>query len=152
MYEERVLKGDSGPLSLEESQDLLVQISTGSLHTTIVIDGLDECDRGTRRELLNALEYVASSPNLVKVFLTSRDDGDLAYRLSKKPNVYIHAANNSKDIKEYIDSEIECCIKDGLLLPGKEVTSDLKESIILTLEEGACGMYVFSSVLVSLSF
>lgn len=147
IYEKRVEEEDSGPLSLNESKDLLVQLSAGFPRTTILIDALDECDKSTRKKLVDALQHVVTSPNLVRVFVTSRDDGDLVNMLSKTPSVYIHAADNSGDISKYIKSKIERCIKDRLLLPGKEISPDLKETIVSTLEKGAGGMYVFVSSL-----
>ncbi len=44
---------------------------------TFVIDGLDECNTKTRAELLQALQTVLQiSKPLVKILVSSRDDGD----------------------------------------------------------------------------
>jgi hypothetical protein len=43
----------------------------------IVVDALDECDSDTRWELVEALESITESASLVKVFVSSREEGDL---------------------------------------------------------------------------
>lgn len=131
------------PLNVDEIKNLLVQLSAGFLRTTIVIDALDECDGDTRKSLFDALDHVISrSKTPVKVFVTSRDDGDIRRRLEKSPNVYIQEGDSSGDIDCYIYSEVEACIKDGRLLEGN-VDSNLKSHIIKALQKGARGMYVF---------
>lgn len=142
VYNNRRDKGDlSNLLSLDESKDLLIKLSVGFLKTTIVIDALDECDRNTRRNLFDLLEQVVSSAkqNPVKIFVTSRDDGDLMTKFQDSPNVYIQERDNSGDIDHYIQTEIEACITGKRLLRGN-VSLDLQNRIIAALQAGARGM------------
>jgi hypothetical protein len=109
---------------------------------TIIIDALDECDPALRQRhnLLVALdEIVQKSANIVKVFVSSRDDNDIAIRLGKSTNVIIRASDNSEDIERFIKTEVEQSIESGLLLSG-EVPPELKSQIITTLIDGAQGM------------
>lgn len=130
-------------LSVEESKQLLIMLSAGFLKTTILIDALDECDKDTREVLFDVLEHLVSdsSPghNPIKIFVTSRNDGDLRRRLENSSNIYIQERDNSADINLYIASEIEICIEKGRLLDGV-VDNDLKEHIIDVLQKGAHGM------------
>lgn len=134
-------------LSVAECKELLITLSAGFLRTTIVIDALDECDPDTRGSLCDVLEQAVSSSktsktsnrNPVKVFITSRNDGDLRRRFEGSPNVYIQERDNSDDIKLYIKTEIEACIRRKELLDGV-VGLQLKERIVRALETGACGM------------
>lgn len=156
IYKRRKKDADlSNLLSVDEIKFLLVDLSAGFLQTTIVIDALDECDRDTRGIIFDVLEHVMSAPkNPVKIFVTSRDDGDLRRRLENSPNVYIQEGDNSNDICRYIDSEIHICIKTGKLLEG-EVDDTLKAHIIEALRKGARGMYVpipFKSLLTRHAF
>jgi hypothetical protein len=46
--------------------------------TVIVIDALDECDPGKRADLFDLLNDIRDqSLNLVKIFVSSRDDSDI---------------------------------------------------------------------------
>lgn len=142
IYNKRKEEGDlSNLLSLGESKDLLIKLTAGFLKTTIVIDALDECDRNTRRNLFNLLEQVVSSAkkNPVKIFVTSRDDGDLMTKFGDSPNVYIQERDNSADIDHYIQTEIEACITEKRFL-CRDVSLDLQTRIIAALQAGARGM------------
>ena len=107
----------------------------------IVIDGLDECDPMKRQALLNGLRtIIRKSKNLAKVLISSRDDHDLVYRLSKTPNLYIHATDNMEDIRKFVVSRVGEAITDGRLLCGK-VSSELHGTIIDILIQKAEGMF-----------
>lgn len=76
--------------------------------TTIVIDALDECDPNTRDELLQVLQTVLSeSTSLVKIFVSSRDDGDIKCQLEEYPNLTISSSNNFSDIRAFVTFETE---------------------------------------------
>ena len=126
-------------LTLEETQDTLLAL----LHinpATIVIDALDECDPYSRHELLDALdEITCKSASLVKVFVSSRDDGDIVCRLDNSPNVYIHAHDNKADIERFVHTKVTEAIEKKRLIRGK-VSEQLQNQIIETLIDGAQGM------------
>lgn len=144
IYEKRESQGhQSGPLHLEESRDLIVALSAGFTQTTIIIDALDECDRGTRTGLFITLKHIINSTTHVKIFLTGRNDGDIQRMLRGFPSHYLDATDNSGDISTYVHSEITRCSTEGLLLDGEEIDQVLQSEIILALEKGADGMYGF---------
>lgn len=107
---------------------------------TIIIDALDECDPIRRHELLLAFEtIIQNSANVVKMFVSSRDDNDIVCRLAKSPNVFIRASDNGKDIECFVRSQVHQSIVDKRLLSGN-VSDELKSRIISILIEGAQGM------------
>ena len=64
-------------LAIEDCTRLIREI-TKSNPATIIIDAVDECDQFSCYELLDALhEIVADSEDVVKVFVSSRDDVDV---------------------------------------------------------------------------
>lgn len=142
-------------LSIEESKHLLIELSSGYLRTTIVVDALDECDANSRGRLCDVLKQVVSvseqtqhtqqtkqtKQTFIKVFITSRDDGDLRKKFKDSPNVYIQERDNSEDINYYIKTQIKACINAKQLLEGK-VNSNLEHRIVSALATGARGMYV----------
>jgi hypothetical protein len=126
-------------LSVTESMELIVTLADLN-PATIIIDALDECDPNRRQELLQALdEIIQKSANLIKVFVSSRDDIDIVLRLKHSPNVFIQASDNKEDIENFVHAEVEHSINNHKLLRG-QVPSQLKIQIISALIEGAQGM------------
>lgn len=150
IYNQRKKDADlSYLLSIEESKQLLIELSSGYLRTTIVVDALDECDANSRGRLCDVLKQVVSlseqtqqtNQTSIKVFITSRDDGDLRKKFKDSPNVYIQERDNSEDINYYIKTQIKACINAKQLLEGK-VNSNLEHRIVSALATRARGMYV----------
>ena len=64
-------------LTIEECTRLIIEL-TKNHPATIILDALDECEEITRHELLEALDCIISkSANVVKIFVSSRDDIDI---------------------------------------------------------------------------
>ena len=126
-------------LSLDQTVALILDL-LGSTPATIIVDALDECDPSRRHELLDSFdEIIQKSANVVKILISSRDDGDILCRLETSPNLYINAKYNSADIKRFIRVEIALAIERKRLLCGR-VSETLQNLIIKTLESGAHGM------------
>lgn len=140
LYQQRKRDSDlRRTLSIDECKNLLIELSTGFLRTTIIVDALDECDPETRGTLCDLLAHVVSSSKRVKVFITSRDEGDLRAKFEDSPNVYIQERDNSADINCYIEAEIKACIDTKKLLGGI-VSVGLQKEVIDALQLGAHGM------------
>jgi hypothetical protein len=140
-YEKREKNAfSSRHLSFQECQKLIVSLLDIYPQTTIAIDALDEADRKSRKPFLEALNTIAqASKNLVKIFVSSRDDDDIILELKAVPNLYIDAADNAGDIERFILREINSCIDRRILLRG-EVEDQLKRQIISALVAKADGM------------
>lgn len=130
------------PLSLEESTSQIIDVlSLRQDPAFIILDALDECNVDSVHDLLDALERILQeAAGLTKIFLTSRDDGDIRNRLEGITNVYIDASNNSDDINRFIDAEVDKAISRRRLLGGR-VSTSLKDEILTTLKDKAGGMY-----------
>ena len=64
-------------LTVEECTRLIIEL-TKDHPATIILDALDECEETTRHELLEALDsMISNSANVVKIFVSSRDDIDI---------------------------------------------------------------------------
>ena len=128
-------------LSLDQTVALILDL-LGNTPATIIVDALDECDPSRRHELLDSFdEIIQKSANVVKILVSSRDDGDIHCRLKTSPNLYINAKFNAADIKRFIRFEISLAIERKRLLSGR-VSGTLQNLIIETLESGAHGMWV----------
>jgi len=133
--------GDYSPRPLGEKDCLtLILMLTADNPATIVIDALDECDPKTRYKLLSGLRtIVRESANLVKIFVSSRDNRDIISQLDDMPTISINASDNSEDIKRFVKSEVGRAIDERRLLYGK-VETLLRARIIGVLTAGAQGM------------
>jgi len=142
IYEQRRTGGFlSGPLTLEESKRLLVELIGSFGQTVICIDALDECDKNTRKQLLDVLtDLLRLSSRPVKIYVTSRDDDDIVLHLDVFPNISIRSHDTSADIEYFVHTEIEKRIANNRLLRGN-VDPELKSHIKSTLCSRASGMY-----------
>ena len=127
----------SGGLKIEESFDLLLQLTETYPQITLVLDALDECNKETRASFMKMLDNLVSgkSSNLVKVFISSRPDLDIKHRLKGGPNMEIKATDNEKDIAKFVDDKI--IDKPEWYC---EISSELRELISETLVSKSDGM------------
>lgn len=108
---------------------------------TIVIDALDECNPATRREFLSAMECILrNSSSLVKIFVSSRDDQDIVYRLQEYPNLELSSHRNSGDIARFVELETASMVESGALLRYSTSKDELRQRIIKEVTTGANGM------------
>ena len=147
-YETRkATTGQSSPLNLMDSYRLaitLCDIYPGSL---IIIDALDECEPETRHELLNCLyDLAANSSSLVKIFVTSRLDSDIAAIFQPKniPTIEFEAgAKRDKEVEKIVRGKVEEAVTQRGLLKGKlslEEMVEFKLQMIDILRTRAEGM------------
>ena len=141
LYKSREQNGfAAGPLTLDESTALIIELSQKKPLTTIIVDALDECELSSRGDLLDALSRILQdSCGLVKILVSSRADADIVCHFSDCLNLQIEASQNQEDIENYVNSEVESLIKRKKLLCG-DVPEDLKQTIKSVLCDQAQGM------------
>jgi len=131
----------SGPLQMDESLTLVLQLIAQYPLTTIVIDAMDECNPEKRHELLKALEQILqNSSSLVKIFVSSRNDQDIVLRFRHYPNLEINSQRNSDDIVRFINDQTQQLIQDGKLLQYSSSKTEMKKLIVDKVIEDAAGM------------
>ncbi|KAI9686996.1 MAG: hypothetical protein M1822_002749 [Bathelium mastoideum] len=142
LYEKKEAKGfASGFLTITENCKLIARLTEFYSHTTLIIDALDECSRDKRSELLDALETILeASQNIVKIFISSRNDQDLVRSLKHYPNLEINSDKNGADIASFIAVETERLIQKGKLLRYSASVEEMKSLIISQVIKGAAGM------------
>ncbi|OCL11473.1 hypothetical protein AOQ84DRAFT_386815, partial [Glonium stellatum] len=112
--------------------------------TTLVLDALDECEPHSRRELIETIEFVLSrSERPLKVFISSRPDGDIRDRFLSRPNVEIQATHNQGDIEKFVSQEI---VKHRR---WKKISLSLQERIVKTLLDRSDGMFQWAYLQIS---
>lgn len=141
-YKERQRTGFSkGSLDLDETRALIIELLAYYPVATIILDALDECTLESREELLDTIDYIVQeSPTLVKIFVSSRDDQDIASQLQVYPMVELSSSKNSKDITAFVHREVQV-LKCKRPLRGVPNVEEVAQSIINKITTGANGMY-----------
>ena len=148
MYEEKGQGFNSRGLQIDDSRDIIMKLIEYYPMTTIIIDALDECNAEEREKLLDAVESLLkdSSFGLLKVFLSSRDDQDIACTLRDYPNVDLVASRNSADIEAFVREETNRLVKKQRLLRNSNAKEALVALIIDEISSGADGMFRWASL------
>ncbi|KAM0452065.1 hypothetical protein ACHAPV_009689 [Trichoderma viride] len=126
---------------LEELLELLQRIATVFKVLYIIIDGVDECEKQDRDDVLYALSLATVTSN-TKLFLASRDSISLEIQKSF-PTLHRLSMNCSSahsDIATYVDGIVQEKLQSEELIVGD---SRLIEDIKLALTEGADGMFLW---------
>lgn len=109
----------------------------------LVIDALDEANYEQRGTLFDALRrIVEESHNLVKIFVSSRNDGDIVDEFEQWPNLEIGDKFNRNDVNAFTVFKVDQAIEARKILRGN-VSASLRDDIIKTLTGKAQGMWVF---------
>lgn len=126
------------PLDIEETVEHILAI-TKEDSITLIIDALDEVGE-ERSDLFDALErIVQASDNIVKIFVSSRRDGDIVERFDHCAQLRTDDYMTKQDMQRFIQHKVMEAITTRKLLRGK-VSPSLRDDIIRTLTERAHGM------------
>ena len=130
---------DIDNLSFQECSQLILSLTADS-SATIMIDGLDQLVKGGQ-ELLDTLHYIVeSSSNVVKVFVSSREDTDVMTSLQGAICIRAEATQNFNDISAVVNDKVSKAIGDKKLLRG-QVSQHLRQHLISVLTDGADRMF-----------
>jgi hypothetical protein len=130
---DRVEADSDAQLDVKECVDVLLELTRDN-PAIICIDALDECDVATRRQLLKAIgKLVKRSQQIVKVFVSSRREGDFLDYFEKWESLQISATDNREDIINFVDEELKKSLANRTLLHGDappELIKDIKETLL----------------------
>ncbi|SPJ73916.1 uncharacterized protein FTOL_03646 [Fusarium torulosum] len=134
-------------LRLHETCTLIMRLSENYPMLTIILDALDECNPAIRESLLFAMELILKeAPCLVKIFVSSRDDQDIVFKLRQYPNLELSSHRNSNDIAKFVELETYRLMNSGKLLRYSSAQQELKEDIIRRVASDAQGMFRWASL------
>jgi hypothetical protein len=92
---------------MADCKELLLEFINLYPKTTLILDGLDECDKYKRGMLIGIFDYfVDHAQRPVKIFVSSRPDGDIKERFKNLANIEIQATDNHNDISKFVLGEI----------------------------------------------
>ena len=143
--------------SFASLQQLFISVSKSFEEIFLLVDALDECPSDQRHQIIGFFNYVVGSVSTVKIFITSRKEGDIAeaFEQNSTPVIRIEAQNVTEDIKKFLEDEVKR-LRTGH--HGKRLylqDHSLEGIIISTLSDNADGMlvaYPFSHVIRVLTY
>ena len=118
-----------------EAAHLLCEVSKDYSMTTIIIDGLDECELQERERVVQELRQLLQRTQRLKVVVTSRDNDDIVRSFQHDSEIAVDKEANPADLAYYIRTIVE----ESQLLRGR-ISPDLKAEVIRSLERDADGM------------
>ncbi|KAF7533614.1 hypothetical protein G7054_g6916 [Neopestalotiopsis clavispora] len=142
---------DMSKLNIKDCVDVILEV-TNHDPVVVVVDALDEVRETERPALIGALEeLVVKSSNVVKVFLTSRNDSQVFSLLRKRITeidtattqqhskahvkyIEISKDDNLEDIGNYVKMKVLQAVEDRRLLkrdPTSELTDLLHQKLII---------------------
>lgn len=108
----------------------------------IILDGLDECERSPKQDILSFLERLATLANAsVHTFVSCRDEDQLTRSLNSYSRVRLTAAALETDIKSFVEGSVRARIVSRQLTIRN---SDLEHLIVRELIQKSHGMSVQS--------
>lgn len=130
-----------GSLQMKEVVQLIVKLASQYPTITIILDALDECNPETRAQLLGSLEKILKESScLVKIFVSSRDDQDIVYRLRDYPSMELSSDKNAGDIARFVELETNRLVEEGAILRYSLLQDQLKKEIVKVVAAHADGM------------
>ncbi|SPB47113.1 unnamed protein product [Aspergillus niger] len=135
-------------LSVERCTELLCELGQ-SAPIMLVIDALDECDSQQRTILQQTLEEMRQScRDLVKIFVSSRYEEDIATGFRHKRTLCVTPRDTEDDLKHFIDLHVSRFVLRWSVLHSEasDKLQQLEKSLKETLNTGAQGMFLWVSL------
>ena len=132
------------PLTVEECIKLICEIGR-TIPFTIIIDALDECSSQQRRIVLDALKEIRQRcRDVVKTFISSRHEEDIAAYLENGEVLEVTSSANDEDLKRFVKVGVESFGKKWSTMHDEPTTvlQQLEKDISKALVIGAKGMWV----------
>ncbi|KAK4064438.1 hypothetical protein Trihar35433_7955 [Trichoderma harzianum] len=127
---------------LDEIAKLLQSTAAEFKKLYIVIDGLDECTKSERHDLLEILRSVLNVRSNTKLFLAGRDSvsREVQIKFPTLKQISMDCSSAQSDIATYVEGIVQEKLKTEELIVGDP---DLIEDIKAALSDGANGMFLW---------
>ncbi|GJP92387.1 ankyrin repeat-containing domain protein [Aspergillus niger] len=115
----------------------------------LIIDALDECDSQQRTILQQSLEEMRQScRDLVKIFVSSRYEEDIATGFRPKRTLCVTPHDTEDDLRHFIDLHVSRFVSRWAVLHSEasDKLQQLEKSLRETLNTGAQGMFLWVSL------
>ena len=117
IVEQYEIRASKSGLNLVKTMEMLQYIIERNRSTVLIIDGLDECDKGIQNQLIKNILFLyrncEQTGSSLKVFFASRPIPDIERALSQfKPRRINTADYNSEDVETLIQTRIREALED----------------------------------------
>lgn len=123
----------SSYVDAEDLELLFIELAPASGIMTIIIDGLDECEKTERLVVLKVLGRLSSSGSLVKVFFSSRDHmmKDIASIFDTCLQISMGCKDAHADIATYVNEIVAEKLESmELQIGGTELIQQVRKALI----------------------
>ena len=135
---QHVFADDNASPTQQEFKNILRAMMSVIPSSFLVIDGLDECDKETRRDVLTLINWVIDQKiSVVRVYVSSQSDVQILNALATSPRISVSSEMLSSDIATYVLHATQSLIQDRQLLIQNPA---LEHEIIEELKNKAKGM------------
>ena len=109
----------------------------------LVIDGLDECDDKTQRDIIDFLKgLIESGACEIRILVTCRDESQTLGVISHWPSIFLSESAIGDDLRRFVSFSVRSSIERGDLNVSD---TSLEREIVAVLAEKAHGMFVLRS-------
>ncbi|TEA10772.1 hypothetical protein C8034_v007836 [Colletotrichum sidae] len=112
--------------------------------STLVLDGLDECNVGESQKtiawLLSLFKFLDPACSRLRILFAGQRDGTVDEMLSTFPAISLETSDHCADIREYCET---FC---GLIQEKFHITSAFEKQIVELVTNGAKGMFLYARV------
>ena len=134
----RAYKDDQQIPGVSEVVEIICSLMQLRPSAYIVLDGLDECEKQSRQDILGFLERLSTlGKAFAHTFVTCRDEDQLLRTLQSYHRIQLTATVLGNDIESFVEGSVRSRIKAGLLTVRNP---DLEHQIVRELVNKAQGM------------
>ena len=122
----------------EELATTLCKVVGSCSNLYLLLDGMDECEKGTKKFLLKTLERLTSLRNAtVRALVTCRDEDQMLRSLDRYPQIHLSAKASASDIESFVRCAVRARIQSRELVVSDPV---LETQIVTELVAKSAGM------------
>ncbi|KAI3529843.1 hypothetical protein CSPX01_15222 [Colletotrichum filicis] len=108
LYQSRQIQSD---ITREDCKKALVEMIKSYPRTVLILDALDECNKDTRRDIVELFELLVKKTKSLKIFIASRPEHDISDHLRSfqelSPTITINTSDNQGDIEKFVNTEVD---------------------------------------------
>jgi hypothetical protein len=118
------------PPSLDEVVDeLLIPLLAIVSESTLIVDGVDECSQKEVQKLLTVFRRILADCSC-RIFISCREDVDIAQRVPGAVRLRITPENTKADIELFIDHKIESMQRDRRISENEDMLIYIKQQLL----------------------
>ncbi|UQC89467.1 uncharacterized protein CLUP02_14998 [Colletotrichum lupini] len=108
LYQSKQIQSD---ITLKDCEKALVEMINSYPRTVLILDALDECNKDTRRHIVELFKRLVEKTNSLKIFIASRPEHDISDHLRSfqelRATITINTSDNQDDIEKFVNTEVD---------------------------------------------